>query len=1027
MTSTGVLRRNPFPGIRPFTSAEDKFFFGREGTIKELLDSLLANRFVALVGASGSGKTSLIQSGIIPALITDTKKEWVPVSIKPGPRPVESLIRGFQKVFPKKLTESDVQSFLSGSQSLGDLINEKGLGSHYYYLVVDQFEELFRSGPSVKKKRKNGRNPETIRFVDLLVNAVAEERPGIFVMLSIRSDYIDACSSYRALTEHMNKSKFLLPQMTKEALSKAILGPINQAGATVESGFEEYLLEDLEEVESQLPMLQHALMRTWDHWTQQGNLENPITIGDYQAIGTLRNALSDHLDEAYEELNKSQKAICERLFKTITYKNEQHDGFCRAASMGNIARIAQCSVDELIDVVEVFRKPGRAFISPHSAVSLSSETHIELAHESLIGIWDRLQEWVDEEADSISMYLRLSEASALYQQGRTELWKPPELQVALNWRDSQNPTPAWGVQYNPAFERAMVFLSTSEEEFLWDEERKIILQRRRLLLNRAIAIVMGGLVIVLAGVFLLTRNRTPTKDEPEQLAEDYTYIPQRQPAVPPTDDQLIGDQTDEFSEEGDPGFGEETTPVESEEDPVTDSERERRNRTSDIARITEPDSRTTQQERNRRAQTQESSTSSQRGSSTTSSTASSESARRANQKKVLDLAKDVSIQSTEITRNPELQGLLAYQAYQINSRYNGKYYDVDIYNGLYAALKKLISPAYNIYPNLRNSIKAIQWLKRTGSIITASSDGSVKILSGNIADRSSQITLAGTGLNNECLIVSPDERVAAIGTNGGGLLFIELENRGAVIHRSSDQGKIVLFLQNLGNTGSFLAAGTENQIVKWEYGTYENSILVSTPARPSALATSTNGRRAAYGTRDGKLYELSISAPEEVQQVNDFGRNHVRALAYSPGGQYLVAGLLDGTIRVLAGDNRRNIATLRGPGARVTDLAYSPDGRFLAAVSHDGNVYLWNTSDWANPPLVFSENNGFVLAVCFSGSSGYFYSGSVDYPRLIGRPSESAQMVNDFCSLIGRNLTQPEWDQYFGGEVPYEKTCPEVN
>jgi hypothetical protein len=130
---------------------------------------------------------------------------------------------------------------------------------------------------------------------------------------------------------------------------------------------------------------------------------------------------------------------------------------------------------------------------------------------------------------------------------------------------------------------------------------------------------------------------------------------------------------------------------------------------------------------------------------------------------------------------------------------------------------------------------------------------------------------------------------------------------------------------------------------------------------------------------------------------------------------------------VLAGEGRSSIATLTGPGARVTDLEYSPDGRFLAAGSHDGNVYLWCSADWNNPPLVFSENNGFVLAVCFSRNSGYFYSGSVDYPRLIGRPSEAARMANDFCSLVGRNFTQAEWDQYFGGEIPYQKTCAGIN
>ncbi|MCK5693972.1 MAG: ATP-binding protein, partial [Bacteroidales bacterium] len=108
MINTGVLQRNPFPGCRPFLSAEDQLFFGRDKAITELLDILLKRRFVAVVGASASGKTSLIQSGVIPALLADMKREWVPVFIRPGRRPMESLIRGFQRVFSKNISESDV-------------------------------------------------------------------------------------------------------------------------------------------------------------------------------------------------------------------------------------------------------------------------------------------------------------------------------------------------------------------------------------------------------------------------------------------------------------------------------------------------------------------------------------------------------------------------------------------------------------------------------------------------------------------------------------------------------------------------------------------------------------------------------------------------------------------------------------------------------------------------------------------------------------------------------------------------------
>lgn len=998
---TKVLQRNPFPGVRSFTSAEDKYFFGREESVKELLDLLLKNRFVALVGDSGVGKSSLIQSGIIPALLTEDKQEWVPITVRPGHQPLINLLKGFQRVFPKKYSDEDMDSFLSDDGNLIDWINEKGLGSHRYMIVVDHFEELFRSGLSGKK---SGKNREASRLVNLLLHAVKSDLTGVHVIISIRSEFIEACATYHALAEQMDRSKYLLPPMTGESLSRAIMEPIRKAGASVEDGFVEYLLDDLKKVKDKLPLLQHALMRTWDHWAHRKSRDIPISISDYKAVGTIRNALGSHLDEIYESLENRQKVICERMFKTITARSDTQNGFCKPASLGTIARIAQCTVEEAADVVEVFRKPGRAFLSPYTSVALTQNSIIEPSHESLIRNWERLATWVDEEAESIKMYTMLSEASALYQQGRTELLKPPELQRALRWRETQQPTPAWGIQYNPAFERAMVFLNTSEEEYHWQEERKTILKRRRLIINRTISVVMVMLVVVLAIIFFGSRNRSAGESEQDQQGEqEYVYTPveEQEPASAP--DPLSEDVSREGAAE--PALEEETVP---EDDESTTQREERTPQQEEPVRQSREENISRQADRQQTPAQPEATID------------------VAYQRRVVSIAKDVADKSTRIGNNPDLQGLLAYQAYQLNDRFNGKSYDADIYQGLYMAMKKLISSAYNIYPNVRNTIRSIEWLNGRGSIITASSGGTIMILPGNYKNRASQRRLASTGYNNESLAVSPDERVVAVGTSGGGMLFIDIGD-GRLLNQNLENGDIFLFLQNIGNSGSFLSAGTDNRILKWEYGSFEASLWGEMEARPSALAASPDGRRAAVGTRDGRLYEISVNDPANMELVNDFGRNHVRAITYSPGGDHLAVGLLDGSVRILAGSSRRTIASLSGPGARVADLAYSPDGRRLAAASHDGNVYLWNTADWDHPPVVCSDNNGFVLSVCFSGNSRYFYSGSTDFPRLIGRPSGSAQMVSDFCSLVDRNLTRSEWDQYFGGDIPFEETCPGKN
>lgn len=1046
MINTGVLKRNPFPGIRPFKSSEDKYFFGRDAAISEITGLLQKNRFIALVGASAIGKTSLIQSGVIPSLLNGEKEEWIPVSVRPGNNPVENLVRGFQKVFPKKLSESDVKAFLSGSRDLADLLVEKGLGSHKYFLVVDQYEDLFRRGTG---QRADNKQAHTSRYVDLLVRAVRSERPSVHVMISIRSDYMEASSGFRALTELMNKSKYILPQMSGEALSDCILGPVQEAGARLEPGFAEYVLEDLEDLDTPLPLLQHAMMRTWETWGKQDDLDLPISIGDYQSIGTVKSALSGHLEETYSQLDEKQKSICERFFKTITEKGEHHSGHSRQVSLGNVARIAHCGLEELVEVVEAFRQPGRAFLSPGPTGMLTGDSVVEVAHESMIRIWDRLGKWVDEEDESVKMYLRLSESSALYQQGRTELLKNPDLQLAVTWRDAQKPSPAWGVQYHPAFERAMVYLKTSEEEHMWEEERKAILQRRRLFLNRAVAVFMGVLVVVLAVVFLTTRDNSPDQPDANQgMAQDLPVTegnpappagsvnpvsgPGSDPATLP-EQQAAGDEVvPEISDAGvrnagDPATGARDSRIGSETD---DDERQGTSSRNAVSPArTSTSERVSDNRANQRNPTSGGSAADRTNESsrTVSGAGTSTAAGSAAARRTLEVARSVARESAGLTQNPDLQGLLAYQAYQLNAENNGAPYDRDIYNGLYAALKKLISPAYNIYPNLRSSIKDLQWLQRTGSMIAVSSDGSVKILSGTFANRASQIALRNTGQNNECITVSPDEQMAAVGTVGGGLLFIELENQGAVVHRSSEGGNTVLFLCKLGSTGDFLAAGTENRILQWNYDTKTPAVLTETEARPSSLAASGDGRKVSYGTRTGSLVELDPEAPGTKKQIGDFTGSYVQAIAYSPGGNTLVAGMSNGSIRVLSGMERRTLASLQGPGAGVTDLAYSPDGRYLAASSRDGNVYLWTSANWNEPPLVFDENNGFVLSVCFSGSGGFFYSGSVDYPRLIGRPASSDQMVRDFCSLVSRNLTMAEWDQYFGGDIPYRQTCPGKN
>ena len=128
-----------------------------------------------------------------------------------------------------------------------------------------------------------------------------------------------------------------------------------------------------------------------------------VSLEDYQSTGGIRNCLGRDMENLYQSLEFYQKEICERIYKSIAFKTERQEAYSRRTSLGSIARIAQCKVERVIEVVEIFDKAGHPFLGYQHSAPLSSESNIELSHEALINIWDRLRQWVDEEDESIRM------------------------------------------------------------------------------------------------------------------------------------------------------------------------------------------------------------------------------------------------------------------------------------------------------------------------------------------------------------------------------------------------------------------------------------------------------------------------------------------------------------------------------------------------------------------------------------------------------------------------------------------------
>jgi tetratricopeptide (TPR) repeat protein len=514
---------NPFPGLRPFEPEEDHLFFGREKEIDELVRRLRSTRLLSVIGTSGSGKSSLVRSGLITALqsgvMVHAGSGWRVAKFRPSEDPIGNLAvaldasdvlgtEGELASTNRVLLEATLRR---GTLGLVNAVRQARIPRDENLLVVvDQFEDLFRFRRS--RHIENSKD-EAMVFVRLLLEAVQQDEIPIFIVLTMRSDFIGDCMEFNGLPEAVNAGQYLIPRMKRAELRLAITGPVAVGGGEIASRLVLRLLNDLGDEQDQLPVLQHALMRTWDFWEQHRAPGEPIDIAHYEAVGTLRQALSLHAEEAYQETRSGVgRHIAERMFKALTDTFTDHRGVRRPSSVRQIAAICEASESQVIEVIELFRRPGRSFLTPPATTPLGAQSAIDLSHESLMRCWTRLSHWADEERISARTYDRLSQAASWFEEGTAGLWRDPELELGLQWKRRNLPTAAWAAEYNSNFVGAMEFLEQSEKErdrVVGEQER----ERKKKLSQYQWAAGVLTILLVVVGWLAYVARRENTRAE----------------------------------------------------------------------------------------------------------------------------------------------------------------------------------------------------------------------------------------------------------------------------------------------------------------------------------------------------------------------------------------------------------------------------------------------------------------------------------------------------------------------------------
>ncbi|MCP4043361.1 MAG: hypothetical protein GY731_15625, partial [Gammaproteobacteria bacterium] len=498
---------NPFVGLRPFESEDSLYFFGREDQTKALLRQLHQHRFVAVVGSSGSGKSSLIRAGLIPKLeagfLVQDRDRWRVAVMKPGDKPVHNLASALIKATGGQVSQENIHGFSGqihrqGAQVILERVRTAMAGADAnLLLLVDQFEEVFRF------QSENLSTTERDEVADLItvILRLSEQREiPIYVCTTMRSDFIGDCDAFHGLPEAMNRSQYLVPRLTHAQRRNAITAPVHLAGGAITRRLVDRILNENVGTWDDLPILQHALMRTWNQWDQQGAIDTE----HYQQVGTVHGALNKHADEAYEELGAVtsgetatlEQTAAKHLFQSLTKTDAGSRRVRRPVHLSEVAETTGVEPTEIMQVIRRFRIDDRDFLVLSDT---GDDPLIDISHESLIRQWSKLNQWLDTETESVKIYRRLAETAALHKDGKAGFYHDPDLQRALDWRESDQPTAAWARRYPPGFHGAMEFLDESRgerERLRQERERAEAMEREAVEKARALRRTRWFLVVL---------------------------------------------------------------------------------------------------------------------------------------------------------------------------------------------------------------------------------------------------------------------------------------------------------------------------------------------------------------------------------------------------------------------------------------------------------------------------------------------------------------------------------------------------
>ena len=521
--------QNPFVGLRPYKIEEKNIFFGRERQVYDLLTLLQSNRIIALLGPTGCGKTSLLNAGLIPEILAGQNglagKDWVFTIFRPGSNPIANFSSAITK---NNLLNPSVQipadealklenSLRTSNKSFINYFKNSEIAQKKNFLIlVDQFEDIFKYPPE--------KESDINLFIDNLLRINYEQNLGIYVIFSLRNEYLGNLFPYRRLQELLNEFQYSIPRLRRADIEEIL----NKSSKIFPFQFDKNTLDYLHRGLSNDPRktahLQYLLFQAL-----KSNQNGALSEVAFENIGGFSNCFAQDLNEKYAQQSTDTKIIVEKLIKTISNIDEM-GSFKRPKKFEELVKLCECNASQLLSAITFFNNPEHQYLNqiPPVYTANSSTKNLSLYNNDLLDInypeffkpWGFFHDWIETERESKEMYLRLVSDAQRYESGASGLLNPPELNIFQKWLETQNPSKIWANQYHPNFQMAIDFLNKSIKAFEEEVKAKELAQKakitaiqRRLVMIAAVSLIFIGVV---SGFWRIAEKE---KKEAEKLRE----------------------------------------------------------------------------------------------------------------------------------------------------------------------------------------------------------------------------------------------------------------------------------------------------------------------------------------------------------------------------------------------------------------------------------------------------------------------------------------------------------------------------